>query len=90
MGGRPLARQLEPAQPRQDAQRREPDPAAAGCLVPRLPRDPVVDRAARAEGLAVLDMPSARASAARGCQAGRGGRCAAWLVDRGEVTRSRH
>jgi hypothetical protein len=46
---------------------------AARCMVPRLPWHPVVDRAARAEGLAVRQVPSARPSASRGGQVGRGG-----------------
>ena len=38
------------------------DAATAPCVVPGLPRDALVDRAARAEGLAVHDVLSAGAS----------------------------
>jgi hypothetical protein len=37
----------------------------APCVVQCLPRQALVDRATRAKGLAVLDVPSARASGAR-------------------------
>jgi hypothetical protein len=45
----------------------------ARLVVPRVPRDALVDGAARSEGLAVHDLPSAGLPAARGDPQGRGG-----------------
>jgi hypothetical protein len=51
-----------------DAQHGRRDATSAWCVVPDVPGNPLVDRAATAEGLAMRDMPPARTSPGRGDQ----------------------
>lgn len=60
--------------------------AVAGHVVPRLPRDALVDRAASLEGLAVHEVPCDRSPAGRGRSAGkaRGRLRRAWTAGGGD------
>ena len=66
-----------------DAQHGGRDATSARCVLPRLPRHTLVDRAASAEGMAVAIR---RASAGRGGPQGRGG-VAVTPADRGGADR---